>query len=200
MKKLAVTSFLILCLLGLQVGQAQTTPPPRPNFVLVEACVALAIIGVLTVTLVCVTIYNHHGDATHTPPQFLTNCPPQNIYTNGWPEAPWTNEPVAINLSGSPLPAYDISALGFQDNNTDVQCLYTNTIAFYLDGGQSPGSLQPLYQVQAWLSGAGRMVQFQDTNGTTLGCLYATWDQIPRAPLFIGTGREPSRFYRVRPQ
>lgn len=188
-----ITVLLVLALLLLPVAdQAQ----PQPRFTMLEACAAIVVIGTLTLALICVEIYDHTGNSTNlpappTPPS--TNWVPPYWQTNTWP--------VAISIAPQmPLPAYDVSQMGYADTNGAAACVFTNVLPIVLNVGDSPGRLHPLYRITAWMSANGRQVLFNDTNGAPLWTGYAPWGKSPYCPLTIGTGKEPARFFSLSPQ
>lgn len=178
--------------------------PTNPDFTAIEGCVAIGIIGIMGAAVITVWCYNYtHPDPTNSPPidPPIVHPPPDDPGTNA---PPVTNNPphVVVQAAGD-FPAVDVSGMGWQDTNaTAVRDLvmFTNALPAVLWAGDKPDQLHPLYNITAWLSSAGRMVQYSDTNGLPLWTGYAPWGQTPSCPLPVGTGAEPARFYQLRPQ
>lgn len=198
---------VMAALLCIPYLHAQLAPKPvKPAYTLIEACIATAVIGLMLVVYIGASCYNHVGNGTSSPPLF-TNDPPGPIGppppsgTNDYP--PWTNPPVAVNLSGGPIPVYDISAMGFADTwgNDAISrvILFTNSTIVTLLTGDDPNRLEPTFILQAWFSKAGRLLEFRDTNGVPVATNYARWGETNRAYLNLVKPGDQKKFFAIRP-
>lgn len=201
MKKQFVT-FVLICSIVLCFHTLAAPRPPepqQPQFTLVEICIVGAIIGLMVGALICVTIYNHVGNPTNSPPppNWPTNPPlPPGPYTN-------TNEPfpavvrLPVITNSGPVPMFDISSLNITDALGGA--MFTNGLQVTLRAGDDPATLAPLYTIRAYLSAKGRLCEWSDSNGLPVWTNYSPWGAQARVPLELGTGLERQRFFSLQP-
>ena len=165
---------------------------PSPQFTLLEAVVAVIIIGGLVAANVYIRLKNRRYDPSPAPGIPQTNSPPAKTP----PPAKQKN----FALDGSNITYWDVSGKGWQDTNGTVSATYTSMFQTRIQASSTvDGTYSPIYLVTGLESSSGRLVYVQDTNGKVLSVSYGASNPsgvtTNYANLFLPTG-DPA-FFRL---
>jgi hypothetical protein len=196
-----LTPFLILALVALPFGSNQAQQPPQPRFTLLEICVVVPILAIMTVGVICYVVHEHNTPWPTNSNQFSNSVPVQPPGTNEY--GVFTNSFASLRsvmvLQGPPIVSVDITDQGLCDTNALARpnwtnsVIFTNAFQFTIKAGDSPNRLEPLYIVKGWLSAGGRLIEYDDPQGRLICSSYAYWGSYPQSPP-LGTGLERARF------
>ena len=98
-------------------------------------------------------------------------------------------------LDDSAARVLDISSLGFIDPSTGYP--YTARIDATLKVSANARDWSPSYRVTGWYNGLGILLLFSDSAGNPVSTNFCSGNHPLSIPLPLGTGEEPSRFFKI---
>ena len=166
----------------------------KPQYTLVEAACAMAVIGGLITLNIWLRCHNAGPDITNSPP--LTNFPPFHPPSTNAPSAA-PGLPAVLDDNG--VAYFDVSSAGYLDSTGE---LFTD--GFRTEIQSSPevtGPYKTIFILQGWKSSSGVLMLLSEAGGAPLRTNYSARPLIGPSvnsfPDFLNTAKEKHRFYRT---